>query len=183
MQKVKTTTVDATEGIATKINYLISSSDSKTLLVYSDNKSEGKTTAILSIAPVMRSLYQRRVLILDHSNKATDDLEKLLVTQDFDDNFVSKTKFSGVDFIRQSTLDDKSISLEHLEEYYDLVLVNTTNYRDETKVSIPTIKYDGALLVRTNKSLGNKMGINSKNVLDINIPIIGIIFNEGKCNE
>lgn len=182
MQSISTQNVDLIDEISTKINYLISAKNLKTLLIYSENKSEGKTTCILNIAPSLCNLYKKRVLILDHSDKSTDSLENLLEANEVADEIILKTKYSGVDYIRQSALDDKNIKLNDLTSFYDLVLVNTTNYNDESKISIPPITYDGAILVRTNNTLGNKVGKNSKNVLDINIPIVGIILNEGNCN-
>jgi cellulose biosynthesis protein BcsQ len=180
MQSVSTMGGDAIDEIATKINYLISSQGLKTLVFYSEKKSEGKTTSILNISPVMSSLYNKRVLILDHSVMQSDNLERLIGAKKVDDNLVLKTKYDGVDYVRNTSLKQKAIILEDLSEFYDLIIINTTNYRDERRKSIPTAKYDGAILIRTNKTLGSKLGRNSKNLLDINVPIVGIILNEGK---
>jgi cellulose biosynthesis protein BcsQ len=180
MQSISTIGGDGIDEIATKINYLISSQKLKTLVVYSEKKSEGKTTSILNISPVMSSLYNKRVLVLDHSGKKTDDLEVLIGAKNNNDNLILKTKYSGVDYVRQSSLKQKAVVLDDLKDFYDLILVNTTNYRNERRKSIPTVKYDGAVLVRTNKTLGSKLGRNTQDLYDYSVPIVGIILNEGK---
>jgi cellulose biosynthesis protein BcsQ len=180
MQSISAMGGEGIDEIATKINYLISSQKLKTLIVYSEKKSEGKTTSILNISPVMSSLYNKRVLVLDHSGKQTDDLETLIGAKNIDENLILKTKYTGVDYVRQSSLKEKAVILEDLADFYDLILVNTTNYRNERRKSIPSVKYDGAVLIRTNKTLGSKLGKNSKDLFDYNIPIVGIILNEGK---
>jgi hypothetical protein len=164
------------EQIATNLNYLLASKSVKSLAVISDFKGEGKSTFISAISPIMNSLYAKRVLIIDCTD-SKDNLDKLLGV-DLKDSSITKSTFKGVDYI--STNGNSSvIGLSDSRDFYDLILINTDHNSCDPGV-LPSIKIDGAILIKSKKSADLKEETVGEYYGDLDIPVMGVLFNEAR---
>jgi len=177
MQNLENVQLPPLDEIVTNLNYLIASKNIKTLLVFSENKGEGKSHFIYSVSPVFDSIYNKRVLILDFSESGTDSLNEILETNQSQSDLVFNTKFKGVDYISDVDPINLNIIESEVISFYDLVLINSTNYRNEQNLAIPDFNIDGAIIIRTDKTLNSKFGKVTNSILDKNIPIVGIVYN------
>lgn len=177
---MQTNILNTIHSIASNVNYIISLSEAKKVLVSSDYNKEGKTTFLLSICPVLHSVFKKRVLIVDLVGREDLSLvESLDVKDTAADSLVSKTKLHGIDYISVENNKSGNTVISELENYYDVIFLNTKNYLTESTNLIPEIEVDGAFMIKSSKSLRAKRSMMSDLLLDKSIPILGVLLNEG----
>lgn len=164
------------EKIATNLNYLVASRGCKTLAVISDLRSEGKSTFIASVAPTLYTLYAKRILIVD----CTDPLDHLysLLGVETKDSSITKTVFKGIDYI-STNKKSNIIGLSDSRDFYDIIFINTDLDSSNPGV-LPSIKIDGAILLKSKKSAELKEQVMGEYYSDLDIPVVGVVYNEAR---
>jgi len=167
--------------MANNLNYLINTEKLKTVLIYSDLKGEGKSSFIASIMPRLSDLFSKRILILEMTDLSNDSLQESLEMRKGTNEFVQNTKFKNIDIMLIDNNDLNNIVTQEVSDFYDLILINSKNKNSDNVINeIPKIKIDGAIAIRTAKTLGSK-ALNNTNLLrDKDIPIVGFVLNEVK---
>jgi cellulose biosynthesis protein BcsQ len=164
------------EKIATNLNYLLASKSVKALAVISEFKGEGKSTFISTISPIMNTLYSKRVLVIDCTHSA-DNLDKLLGV-DLKDSSITKSTFKGIDYISLNN-NNSIVGLNDSRDFYDLILINTDLKSLDPGV-LPSIKIDGAILIKSKKSADLKEETMGDYYSDLDIPVVGVLYNEAR---
>jgi hypothetical protein len=174
------------------IDYSLRVHEAKYVLVASDASKEGKSTFILECAPGLVKVYKRKVLIYDCQSDRDDVLEKgLCPSRSATHQFIRQTTFSGLDYLHSedifflNTLPEAERAaslLSHFNEItkdYDLVLINMKTLKRAEKSTIPSLPVDGAILIRGPKNIEDKLRFLTNELLDREIPILGLVNNEG----
>lgn len=176
------TEMSAFHNIAKNLDYSLRVSDAKSVLVASDRAKEGKSTFIKDCLPVFCGLYKRKVLILDFQPERNDLLEKELK---------SKSSASGLHYLHvdeigtSSDMSQPEIAkalanyLKEASQNYDQVFINIKTTRAAELTVIPDVPIDGAIIVRSNSTLGSNEFPVTTEIKDRDIPVLGIIMNEG----
>lgn len=169
-------------NIVKNIDYSLRIKNAKYILVTSDFAGEGKSTFLAECTPYLSSLYERKILIYDCQPERNDLLESVMKHQ---------KEFQGVDYLHHDDLnflkekfgeEKLSAMTTHFTEMardYDLVFINMKTLKRSEKTQIPPLPIDGAIVVRTNKSIGSKNRFITNEILDREIPIIGLVRNGG----
>lgn len=181
----------ALHNIAKNLDYSLRVKAIKSILVTSDCEREGKSTFIKECAPLLCDLYKRKVLVFDCQLEKNDLLEKSLSTKDVNHQFIRETSVSGLDYIHSDDLffletlprPEKVTSLvayfNEVSRVYDVVLINMKTLRRADKTTFPALPIDSAIIVRSRKSIGKKKKLMTEELLDREIPILGLMLNEG----
>lgn len=174
-------------NLVKNLDYSLRLNKAKYVLLCSDREGEGKSTFLASCIPLLASIYQKQILIYDCQNG--EDLIEVS-TQEVNDPFIKKTTFAGVDYLHQDDLDflttavtqDKvTLANTHLLEIakdYDVVFINMKTLKRAEKTLLPALPIDGAVLVRSKKSMGSSSKPVTNELLDREIPILGLVWNE-----
>lgn len=167
--------------LANNLNYLVNSKGMKTLLVYSDLKGEGKTEFISTIIPKYCSLFTKRTLIIEMADTLVDNLKDLLEVKKSSNDFVFNTKVKGLDYLLVQDNELNKLVTKEIVDFYDLIIINSKNLNSDGTINeLPKLNIDGALVIRSKKTLGKTNLKNTNILLDKNIPMVGFIFNEAK---
>lgn len=179
-------------NLAKNIDYTLRIHEAKYVLVASDSDGEGKSTFLTNCSPVLAQLYKKKVLIYDCQNERDDLLENTLSpARGGTHHFIRTTETSGLDYLHcddlvfLNTLPDgerTSSLMTHFNEItkeYDVVFINMKTLKRAERSVIPSLPIDGAIMVRSSKSLGKEEKHLTNELLDREIPIIGLVKNEG----
>lgn len=176
-------------GLVKNLDYSLRLKKIKNLGIFSDKQGEGKTTFICSCIPLMAKIYKRKILVLDLSSVKSDEVKRYF-THDVENQNHINSRFSNVDYISKDLIDSLNSSedlnpdqkvetyLKETGKLYDLVVINTNTMRRAEKTVFPEIKFDGAVLLRTDETVGEE-SVMVNEIKDRNIPIIGTVHNEG----
>lgn len=178
-------------NIAKNIDYALRIHDAKYILVASDCSGEGKSLFLSECTPVLTEIYKKKVLIFDCQLERNDSLEKSMSLSSTKYQFIRQTDTAGLDYLHGDDLSflkgmpeaEKASSLiSHFTEVtkdYDVVFINMKTLKRAEKTSLPILPIDGAILIRSSKSIGTKEKFITNELSDRDIPIIGLVRNEG----
>lgn len=178
-------------NIAKNIDYALRVNEAKYVLVASDCNGEGKSTFLAECAPVLTQIYKKKVLIYDCQTERGDTLEKRMSPIPSAHQFIHQTETRGLDYLHNEDLffikdlpdaEKTSTLMTHFNEItkdYDLVFINMKTLKRAEKTTLPVLPIDGAILVRSSKGIDNQEKVITTELLDREIPIIGLIKNEG----
>jgi hypothetical protein len=176
-------------GLIKNLDYSLRLKNVKTLGVFSDKQGEGKSTFICTCVPLMAKIYKKKILVLDMSTVKSDEVKRYFTLDPNAENQLN-SRFQGVDYISHNLINQLNTSdvltsdakvstyLSDTAKLYDLVVVNTNTLRRAEKTIFPEIKFDGAVLLRTEETVGEE-SVMVNEIIDRNIPIVGTIHNEG----
>lgn len=176
-------------NLAKNLDYSLRLNRAKYVLVASDREGEGKSTFLATCLPVLAQIYQRQVLIYDCQSDET--LEGISISQG-KEQFTKRTNHQGVDYINQDDLsflktvgaeDQVALANTHFAEItkeYDVVFINMKTMKRFNKTVIPGLPIDGAVLVRSPKSIDESVKPITDELLDREIPILGLVWNKVK---
>ena len=188
---MNSTELNHLQNIVKNFDFALRVKHTKSVLIASDNEKEGKSTFIRECAPVLCNLYKRKVLIFDCQQERQQHLEKTLSPSSINHQFIRETSVKGLDYIHAEDLlfletlpqPEKSSGLiayfNEISKAYDLVMINMKTFKRADKTVFPAIPIDGAILVRSKKSIGSGKKPITSEIRDREIPIIGIVMNEG----
>lgn len=178
-------------NIAKNIDYALRIHDAKFVLVASDCNGEGKSLLLSKCAPVLAEIYKKKVLIYDCQTERNDLLERAMCPPNTKYQFIRQTNTPGLFYLHENDLffmkslpddEEASVVTAHVNDVtkdYDIVLVNMKTLKRADKTKLPNLPIDGAILVRSSKSIWLKDKCITNEITDRNIPIIGLINNEG----
>ncbi|MBA2404093.1 MAG: hypothetical protein H0V66_04925 [Bdellovibrionales bacterium] len=178
-------------NLAKNIDYALRIHKAKYVLVASDSSGEGKSLFLSKCTPVLTQIYSKKVLIYDCQTERNDLLEKTLSPSKSNYQFITETETAGLDYLHGDDLsfakglpeDEKaSTLLAHFTEMtkdYDVVFINMKTLKRAEKTTLPVLPIDGAILVRSPKSSKEKERYITNELTDREIPIIGLVNNEG----
>lgn len=179
-------------NLAKNIDYTLRVHNAKYVLVASDANGEGKSTFLTSCSPVLTDIYKKKVLIYDCQTERDDVLETALSpSRGGTHHFIRPTETTGLDYLHcddlvfLNTLPDgerTSSIMTHFNEItkdYDVVFINMKTLKRADRSAIPALPIDGAILVRSSKSIRENDKHLTNELLDREIPIIGLVKNEG----
>jgi hypothetical protein len=159
----------AVHEVVKNLDYSLRLSGASRVLIASDMQGEGKSTFASNCLPLLSEIYKRKVLyITDQSSNAIEGIDNL-TSKDF--VFLSGLKKEESDSQRETYMNE-------LGKNYDVVFVDSTTLKRAEKTRLPLINVDGALLVRTKKTIGSSRLPVTEEILDRQIPVIGIVYNE-----
>jgi len=160
---------EALHELAKNLDYSLRVSGAKKVLIASDRQGEGKTTFANNCLPLLSKLYNRKVLfITDQSANAIDGIDNL-----------SSKDFSFLNGLTKEEADTKRESyLSELSKSYDAVFLDSTTLKRSEKTKLPLIQPDGAVLVRSKTTVGTSRKPVTDEIIDREIPVIGIVYNE-----
>lgn len=181
--------------LAKNIDYSLRMKEAKYVLVASDNNAEGKSTFLAECAPFLSKIYKKKVLIYDCQADSDDVIERTLKPLENSHQFIRATQVKNLDYINAENLNflnslpdgEKTGSvIAHFNEItrdYDVVFINMKTLKRAEKSLIPSLPIDGAILIRSPLSTGLTTSRKEKHItnelLDREIPIIGLVNNEG----
>lgn len=178
-------------NIAKNIDYSLRINEAKFVLIASDCAGEGKSTFLNTCAPILSSLYKKKVLIYDTQSDRNDILEKKFSAGAGERQFIQPSEIKGLDYVHSEDLtflnslpeyEKASAITAHFNEIskdYDLVFINMKTLKRAEKTTLPVLPIDGAILIRSNKSAALTEKYLTNELLDREIPILGLIKNEG----
>lgn len=178
-------------NIAKNVDYALRMSNAKYVLIASDCNGEGKSTFLSECAPVLTKIYEKKVLIYDCQTERGDVLEMKMSPVASAHQFIHQTETSGLDYLHNEDLffikdlpelDKTSALMTHFNEItkgYDVVFINMKTLKRAEKTTIPPLPIDGAILVRSSVGIADQQKVVTSELLDREIPIIGLIKNEG----
>jgi hypothetical protein len=178
-------------NLAKNIDYALRIHSAKYILVASDCSGEGKSLFLSECTPVLNHIYKKKILIYDCQTERDDLLEKNMAPVSSGNQFVRNTMTPGLDYLHsddlyflQSLPEDKKAStlMAHFNEVtknYDVVFINMKTLKRAEKTMLPILPIDGAILVRSAKSMGLEEKYITNELSDRDIPIVGLVKNEG----
>lgn len=173
------------------MDYILRSNRAKFVLVASDFQQEGKSTFLASTLPVLAELYDRKVLVYDCQKERNDLLEKRMAPGVSEHQFIRKTDVPGLDYLHAGDLtflenqkeDDRLNSqmayFNEVAKEYDSVFINIKTSKKADESAIPALPLDGAIIIRSSKSLKNEKKDLTTLIEQREIPILGLVMNEG----
>lgn len=178
-------------NISKNIDYALRMHEAKYILVASDCSGEGKSLFLSECTPVLAKIYKKKILVYDCQSERGDLLESTMSPSNSVNQFIKETEHPGLDYLHGDDLsflktlpeEEKASSLmSHFNEVtkdYDLVFINMKTLKRAGKTVLPVLPIDGAILVRSSKSMGTIEKSITNELLDREIPIIGLVKNEG----
>jgi hypothetical protein len=178
-------------NIAKNIDYALRIHNAKFILIASDCHGEGKSLFLSECTPVLTKIYNKKVLIYDCQAERNDLLEKSMTISTQSHQFIRQTDTKGLDYLHGDDLsfmkglpeDEKaSTVMSHFNEVakeYDVVFINMKTLKRAEKTTFPILPIDGAILVRSSKNVDEKEKFITNELIDREIPIIGLVKNEG----
>lgn len=159
----------AVHEVVKNLDYSLRLSGASRILIASDKKGEGKTTFAENCLPLLSEIYKRKIVfITDQSSSAIEGIDNLS-SKDF--AFLTGLKKEEAKASREAYMDE-------LSKNYDAIFVDSSTLKRAEKTRLPKFKVDGALLVRTSKTVGSTRLPITEEILDKEIPVIGIVYNE-----
>jgi hypothetical protein len=178
-------------NLAKNIDYALRINEAKFILVASDCNGEGKSSFLSECTPVLTKIYKKKVLIYDCQTERDDLLEKKMTLSSTAHQFIRHTETKGLDYLHGDDLsfmkglpEDKKAStlMAHFNEVtkeYDVVFINMKTLKRAEKTTLPILPIDGAILIRSSKKVEEKEKFITNELIDREIPIIGLVKNEG----
>lgn len=177
--------------IVKNLDYSLRQLKAKYVLLVSDQAEEGKSSFLSACSPLLAEIYQRKILVYDCQNERDDLLEKEFSANSESVQFIRSTSIQGLDYLHQDDLEFvKSVPeaerfhlmTNHLTEVakdYDVVFINMKTLKRAHKTTIPPLPIDGAIIIRSSKSIRSKDRPITDELQDREIPILGLVYNEG----
>ncbi len=178
-------------NLVKNIDYVLRSRRAKFILVASDFQQEGKSAFLASTLPVLAELYERKVLIYDCQKERNDLLEKRMAPGGSEHQFIRKTGVPGLDYLHASDLtflknqqeaERLSSQMAYFNEVakdYDTVFINIKTAKKADESTIPALPMDGAIIIRSSKSVKKEKKDFTTLLEQREIPILGLVMNEG----
>jgi Mrp family chromosome partitioning ATPase len=157
-----------TQNIVKNLDFSLRTHKSKSIVVVSDSDKEGKSTFLRECLPALCELYNRKILLLDCQPERKDVLELAMAT-----------KMPGLDYVHAEDLNSLLDYINDCSHRYDTVFINTKTLKRAEKTILPELPIDGAVIVRSHKSIGKKIKPLTNELRDRDIPILGLIMNGG----
>jgi hypothetical protein len=182
---------DQLHNIVKNIDYSLRIRGAKFVLVASDYAGEGKSTFLANCSPLLAEIYKKKILIYDCQNERDDVLEHQLKVKSGAGQFAQLTETIGLEYVHQDDLEflkhapeDRKATLtaSHFNEIskkYDVVFINMKVLKRAEKTLLPILPIDGAIIVRGSKSFSKTEKFITDELLDREIPVIGLIKNDG----
>lgn len=160
--------------LARNLDYVLRENNAKVVGILSELPKEGKTTFLHAVAPELRRIYGKKVVIVDCQTTPQQPASR-----------------EGVDYLSLNRLaPDQSLSeLERLAAIktvvtevapdYDVVLLDLSVPHRTATMVLPDVKIDGVVMVRTSIGIDNGTHDVSDLLRDKNIPVLGVVLNEG----
>ncbi|MAX66294.1 MAG: hypothetical protein QF441_05195 [Bacteriovoracaceae bacterium] len=179
--------------IVKNFDYQLRVSDAKVVGIFSDAAGEGKSFALTQLLPHLCDVYKRKTLVVDLTNKPCEILAKAFGVESKarseTQSLEISTRFKNINYVTndellifsKSSLDNYTKInrfIKKCRDDYDLIIVNTSTLKRSKNTIFPEVSLDAAVLVRSKRSLG-KNGVILKEILDRDIDLLGIIYNEG----
>ena len=145
----------------------------KKILFSSDYFDENRVEVALELAKRFEAVYGRECAVVDlgESNYMTDLNVEYQNAREFE------WLLSG-DELNDRKLDTH---LRNLEERYALTFVIQDVKRNAKTTSLPEVEVDGAIVIRSDRSVGPRKSRHVTNMLkDANIPVLGMIYNRSR---
>jgi len=175
-----------------KIHFSCKVNNLKTIGIYSELPGEGKSHVLIGLAYFLSKIYHEKILIADCKLFGDPLLDRIKTTNpQHNEKIVKETVYKNVQILNISSLsrsseDDKEVLfyrlskvLEALKDEYSLILINSsspTSAEDRSNLLVVT---DGAIMVKTKKSLGGNKSTRVEDMLrDHQINLMGMIFNK-----
>ena len=177
--------------IAKNLDYALRTSGAKSVVVISDSEKEGKSTFLKECAPIFCDLYKKKILIFDYQQERHDHLEKSLVPNVTNSKSIRETNVVNLDYLHSDDLffleslpQPKKMSglnayFNEISKNYDAVFINIKTMKRAEKTILPNLPIDGALVIRSHKTIGTQKKPITSEIQNREIPIIGIVMNEG----
>lgn len=178
-------------SIVMNVDYTLRINDAKFVLIASDCAGEGKSTFLNNCAPILSTLYKKKVLIYDCQPDRNDLIEKTFSAGAGERQFIQQTSVEGLDYVHSEDLtflnslpeyEKASALTAHFNEIskdYDVVFINMKTLKRAEKTTLPVLPIDGAILIRSAKSIALTEKFLTNELIDREIPILGLIKNEG----
>jgi hypothetical protein len=178
-------------SIVMNVDYTLRRNEAKFVLIASDCAGEGKSTFLSNCAPILSTLYKKKVLIYDFQSDRNDLIEKTFSVGTGERQFIQQTSTQGLDYVHSEDLtflnslpeyEKASALAAHFNEItkdYDVVFINMKTLKRAEKTTLPVLPIDGAILIRSAKSIASAEKFITNELLDREIPILGLIKNEG----
>ncbi|MFT6070410.1 MAG: Mrp family chromosome partitioning ATPase [Bacteriovoracaceae bacterium] len=159
----------AVHELVKNLDYSLRLSGASRVLIASDKQGEGKSTFAENCLPLLSEIYKRKVLfITDQSANAIEGIDNLS-SKDF--AFLTGLK-------KEESQAQREAYMIELSKNYDVVFVDSSTLKRAEKTRLPKIIVDGAILVRSSSTVGSKRKPVTEEILDKEIPVIGIVYNE-----
>ena len=153
------------------LDFCLRRSKARTILVGADYPEEGHDGFIHSACDELERLYDRKALIVD-----------LLGSVESTDGPIGRQGPRELDYLyANGQLDGKKLDiyLEENKKYYDVIFVVLDVKRNIQSTRLPESRLDGAILVRTSKSLGlKKSRFVTNSIKDAGIEILGTVLQD-----
>ncbi|MCO4753910.1 MAG: hypothetical protein KC478_05485 [Bacteriovoracaceae bacterium] len=153
------------------LDFCLRHSRARTVLIGADYPTEGHGGFIHSASEHLSRLYDRKILVVDTQR----DIEAKHGT-------VGRQGIKELEYLFvNGRLDGKKfdIYLEENKKYYDVVFVILDVKRNINTTTLPESHFDGAILVRSNKSITPKASRFVTNTInDSGIKILGTVLQE-----
>jgi hypothetical protein len=191
MQTLDNQIENSMRELARNLDYSLRLNKAKRVLVVSDRRAEGKSFFIKECVPYMAELYQKKILVLDLGLSHDENLKEDLAAKDPIESEIVETAYPDVDYVSIENLKflevadagEKEKRLDHyvsqLMKFYDNIFINTNTKRNVGATVLPNLLVDGAVIIRSKKSVYHPVKKITDELLDREIPIVGIIDNEG----
>lgn len=154
------------QSVVRNLDFLLRTEELQVVLIASDYAKEPLTETVLYLAKQLQAIYQRRFLVLDfgdlykNSDSSYQNINELEVIKDNAETNISKLK----------------IYIEECRKHYDQVFIIPHIKLNREETTLPSLDYDGAILLRTKKSSNptSKKVITNK-ILDAQVKIKAIL--------
>lgn len=173
------------------MDYILRSNRAKFVLVASDFQKEGKSTFLTATLPGLAELYERRILVYDCQKERNDLLEKRMAPGGSEHQFIRKTGVPGLDYLHaddltflkaqheSNRLSSQMAYFNEVAKEYDSVFINIKTSKKADESLIPVLPLDGAIIVRSSKSVKKEKKALTTLLEQREIPILGLVMNEG----
>lgn len=178
-------------SIVMNVDYTLRLNEAKYVLIASDCAGEGKSTFLKTCAPILSTLYKKKVLIYDCQPERGDVIEKSFNSSAGREQFVQQTTTENLDYLHSEDLtflnslpeyEKASALTAHFNEItkdYDVVFINMKTLKRAEKTTLPVLPIDGAIIIRSAKSIALTEKFLTNELIDREIPVLGLIKNEG----
>lgn len=180
-----------THTIVKNLDFSLRAHKAKSVIVISDYDKEGKSTFLKECIPLLSELYDRKILIVDCQSERGDILEISMTGSSAPAQFVHQTQIDNLNYIHVDDLffletlpqPEKVSALaayyNEVSKNYDVVFINTKTPKKSTKHTLPSFPIDGAIVIRSKKSISKKSKDLTSELADRDIPVLGFVMNGG----
>jgi tryptophan synthase alpha subunit len=130
-------------------------------------------------------------LIFDCQKERQQKLEKTFSPSNLSHQVIHQTNVKGLSYVHLENLmflqtlprPEKSSGLmayyTEISKAYDLVFINIKTHKRSHETIVPDLPIDSAVLIRSKRSIGLGKTPITLDVCDREVPVIGIVMNEG----